>query len=115
MPNRSTILLMLVLLLALPSGSASAAGICNDALHAVRDSTAPSAEGRPFPIQCNWNYMFALEEKMLRLGDVDKRRPPEAYDDQIDPIAIKRAQRRVGAPQTGIVDLTFFVTYMSQQ
>jgi hypothetical protein len=57
--------------------------------------------------------VFAIEDKMLRLGDLESRRKPEAYHDQIDPDAIRRAQRRVGLPETGLLDLSLFTYYMS--
>lgn len=111
--NRIVTLPILALLAGLSTVQADAAGICTGALRAVQNSDATAAEERPFPIQCNWNYIFALEDKMLRLGDLKRPRPPEAYDHQIDSVAVKLAQRRVGLPETGVVDTAFFVSYMS--
>jgi hypothetical protein len=112
MANRT--LMTALLVLATPHvGSTHAAGICDDALRAARNSVATYAEERPFPIQCNWNYMFALEDKMIKLGDLTNRRSSKHFHDQIDADAIRRAQRRVALPQTGIVDEALFIAYMS--
>jgi len=106
-------LLIVAALAASGTGQVQAAGICGGALEAARNATGPYAEDRPFPVQCNWNYIFALEEKMIRLGDLTRRRSAREFDDQIDAAAVKRAQVRVGLSQTGIVDVALFVTYMS--
>jgi len=92
---------------------ASGAGICDTALQDARDSKQTYAEDRPFPLVCNWNYIFALERQMIRLGDLDHKRAADAYHEQIDREAIKRAQRRVQLPETGVADPRLFVLYMS--
>lgn len=92
---------------------ASGAGICDTALRDARNSKQDYAEDRPFPLVCNWNYIFALERQMIRLGDLDHLRPADAYHEQIDPAAVKRAQHRVQLRETGVADPRLFVLYMS--
>jgi len=87
--------------------------VCSNAIERARETHPQAAEEVSFPIECNWNYMFALEAKMLHLGDLAKPRSAPDFDNQIDPVAVKRAQRRVQLKETGLVDWALLAAYLS--
>lgn len=89
------------------------AGPCSDAILATQMSPAESAQAKVFPIVCNWNYIAALERKMVALGDAHDFRTMKQYHDPIAPDFVRNAQRRVDLPETGVVDFELFVAYMT--
>lgn len=90
-------------------------GPCTEARILLQQSKSDYAHQKTYPIGCNWNYVAALEQKMILLGDLKKKRSNKNYHNAIDKNAVKKAESRVQLEQTGIVSIELFEKYMSIQ